>query len=53
MDVATVHLMTTESTDPHPVLDKARDILESSYNITHATLQVEPENHHGCTELTW
>jgi cobalt-zinc-cadmium efflux system protein len=53
MDVATVHLMTTESTDPHPVLDKARDILQSSYNITHATLQVEPENHHGCTELNW
>lgn len=53
MDVATVHLMTTESTDPHPVLDRARDILQSSYNITHATLQVEPENHHGCTELTW
>lgn len=53
MDVATVHLMTTKTTDPHPVLDQARDILQTSYSITHATLQVEPENHQGCTELTW
>ena len=53
MDIATVHLMTTETTEPHPVLDEARDILQATYNITHATLQVEPESHHGCTELTW
>ena len=53
MDVATVHLMTTKDTDPHPVLDQARDILHSQYNISHATLQVEPEDHHGCTELNW
>lgn len=53
MDVATVHLMTKTTTDPHSVLDQARDILQTSYSITHATLQVEPENHQGCTELTW
>ena len=53
MDVATVHLMTTKDTDPHPVLDQARDILHSQYNISHATLQVEPEDHHGCAELNW
>ncbi len=53
MDVATVHLMTKEGTDPHPVLDQARDLLETRYNIAHATLQVEPENHLRCSELTW
>ena len=53
MDVATVHLMTTKDTDPHPVLDQARDILHTGYNISHATLQVEPEDHHGCAELNW
>ena len=51
MDVATVHLMTAKDTDPHPVLDQARDILRSEYNISHATLQVEPDDHHGCAEL--
>ncbi len=53
MDVATVHLMTTRETDPHALLDVARDLLETRYDITHATLQVEPEDHHGCSELTW
>ncbi len=53
MDVATVHLMTTRDTDPHPVLDRARDLLQSKHNISHATLQVEPEDHRGCSEVTW
>ena len=53
MNAATVHLMTREGTDPHPVLDQARDLLETRYNIAHATLKVEPENHLGCSELTW
>ena len=48
MDVATVHLMTTSTTDPHPVLDQARSILQDQYHIAHATLQVEPDTHHGC-----
>ena len=38
MDVATVHLMTTSTTDPHPVLDQARSILQDQYRIAHATL---------------
>ena len=53
MDVATVHLMTTRNTDPHPVLDRARDLLQTKHNITHATLQVEPDDHRGCSEVTW
>lgn len=53
MDVSTVHLMIKQGTDPHRVLDQARDLLQARYNITHATLQVEPDNHQGCSELTW
>ena len=53
MDVATVHLMTKESTDPHPILDQARSLLQDDYHITHATLQVEPDTHQGCSEVTW
>ena len=53
MEVATVHLMTREGTDPHPVLDQARAILQDRYRITHATLQVEPDTHQGCSEVTW
>lgn len=53
MEVATVHLMTTDATDPHPVLDTARDILEHRYHIDHATLQVEPDTHQGCSEVSW
>lgn len=53
MDVATVHLMTRERTDPHPVLDEARSTLQDRYHIAHATLQVEPDTHEGCSELTW
>jgi cobalt-zinc-cadmium efflux system protein len=53
MDVATVHLMTKDGTDPHPILDQARKLLQDDYAITHATLQVEPDTHHGCSEVTW
>lgn len=52
MDVATVHLTTSDDTDPHPVLDQARSILQG-HGIAHATLQVEPESHDGCEELSW
>ncbi len=52
MDVGTVHLMTGDAVDPHPVLDRARSILED-HGIAHATLQVEPESHEGCAELSW
>lgn len=53
MDVATVHLMTSEATEPHPVLDEARTVLQVGYDIAHATLQVEPDSHLGCSELAW
>lgn len=53
MEVATAHLMTMTDTDPHPVLDRARSILEDRYGISHATLQVEPDTHEACSEVSW
>ena len=53
MDVATVHLMTNPTTDPHSVLDRARSILQDEHHIAHATLQVEPDTHKGCSEVSW
>ena len=53
MDVATVHLVTSAGTEPHPVLDQARAVLQEDYQISHATLQVEPDTHHGCAEMAW
>jgi cobalt-zinc-cadmium efflux system protein len=52
MDVATVHLMIEEATDPHPVLDRARTVLQD-HRVSHATLQVEPDSHRGCAEISW
>jgi cobalt-zinc-cadmium efflux system protein len=53
MDVASVHLMVSDGTDSHAVLDRARVILRDHHGIGHATLQVEPDTHEGCDELAW
>jgi cobalt-zinc-cadmium efflux system protein len=53
MEAVSAHLMTTESTDPHQVLDQARTLLHERYAIDHATFQVEPDSHTGCTEVAW
>ena len=53
MEVATAHLMVAAGTNHHAVLDQARAVLADRHGISHATLQVEPEDHHGCDELTW
>ncbi|MBV9950484.1 MAG: cation transporter [Acidimicrobiia bacterium] len=53
MEAATVHLMVRTGTDGHAVLDQARSILVDRYGISHATLQVEPDDHEGCTEIGW
>lgn len=52
MEVASVHLMVRNEADTHAVLDQAKRILEQ-HGIDHATLQVEPEDHSDCEELTW
>ena len=53
MEVATVHLMVADDIDSHTVLDQARALLEDTYDIDHATLQVEPASHRECTEVSW
>ncbi len=53
MEVATAHLMVAAGTDAHAVLDCARALLADHHGITHATLQVEPDDHRGCDEMTW
>ncbi|MGD9796183.1 MAG: cation diffusion facilitator family transporter [Acidimicrobiia bacterium] len=53
MDVATAHIMVAVGADHHDVLDAARDLLSSRHGLTHATLQVEPEDHSGCDEVDW
>ncbi|HEY4377736.1 MAG TPA: cation diffusion facilitator family transporter [Acidimicrobiales bacterium] len=53
MEVASAHLMVSNGTDAHRVLDEARDLMVDRYEITHATFQVEPEDHEGCQEVSW
>lgn len=53
MEAASAHLRTTDDSDPHSVLDQAREVLTATYGIEHATLQVEPESHLGCEQISW
>jgi len=65
MNVATAHLVIAAqddqgmpaaggpSADFHSVLDAAQKVLADRYGIEHATLQVEPTNHNGCSDLSW
>ena len=53
MEVATAHLMVAVGTDSHAVLDRARELLADRHGISHATLQVEPDDHHGCEDVSW
>ncbi len=53
MDVASAHLMVRADADGHAVLYRARQLLGERHGITHATLQVEPEDHRGCDEVSW
>lgn len=53
MEVVSAHLMVTNGTDAHAVLDQARSLLADRYGIDHATLQIEPEDHTGCDDVNW
>ncbi len=53
MEVASAHLRVADGSDSHGVLDEARELLLTHYRIGHATLQVEPINHTGCSEVAW
>jgi cobalt-zinc-cadmium efflux system protein len=53
MEVASAHLRVADDSDSHGVLDAARELLLTRYRIGHATLQIEPINHTGCSEVAW
>ncbi len=53
MEVASAHLRVADGSDSHGVLDEARLLLRTRYRIDHATLQIEPMNHTGCSEVAW
>jgi cobalt-zinc-cadmium efflux system protein len=53
MEVASAHVMVTAGTDTHAVLDQARTLLHDRHGLAHATLQVEPDDHRGCDDVTW
>ena len=53
MEVASAHLRVADGSDSHGVLDEAREILRENHGIDHATLQVEPDTHRGCDDVSW
>lgn len=53
MHVATVHLVTSDTSGAQGVLDRARALLRDRHGIDHATLQVEAARDQGCQELRW
>jgi cobalt-zinc-cadmium efflux system protein len=53
MHTATAHLVIRDGVESHPTLDAARDALSGRFGIDHATLQIEPESHTGCSEVAW
>jgi len=54
MEVASAHLTVHIGTDQAEILDAARRVLATRYQIEHATLQVESgAAAAGCHELTW
>lgn len=53
MEVVSAHVVVVGPEDSHPVLDRARVLLQDRFGVAHATLQVEPADHRGCEEVTW
>lgn len=54
MEVASAHLTTEPDADPARVLAAAQQILADRFDLTHATLQVEPASGPGrCREVPW
>lgn len=53
MDAMSVHLQVREGADLHGVLDRARELLRDRHHISHATVQVEPVEHEGCSLVQW
>jgi cobalt-zinc-cadmium efflux system protein len=53
MESASAHVVVALDADSHGVLDQARALLQGRHRIEHATLQIEPEDHQGCDEISW
>ncbi|MGH9013998.1 MAG: cation diffusion facilitator family transporter [Acidimicrobiia bacterium] len=53
MEVASARVMVRAGADSHAVLDRARELLRDRYGLSHATFQVEPDDHDGCEEVAW
>lgn len=53
MEVVSAHVMIDAGSDHHAVLDQARELLAQRYDVHHATLQIEPDTHEGCEQVSW
>jgi cobalt-zinc-cadmium efflux system protein len=54
MEVASAHLTTTPKSNQETILKEARQLLSTTYNLEHATLQIESgKSAETCRELHW
>ena len=53
MNVATAHLVVTDSASPQTVLTAAQAVLAERHSIEHATLQVEDAPTKQCHQINW
>jgi cobalt-zinc-cadmium efflux system protein len=53
MNVATAHLLVTSERESQEVLTEAQQLLQRTYSIEHATLQIETAPTRQCHEVTW
>lgn len=53
MNVATAHLVVTETTAAQTVLSRAQNILAADHSVQHATLQTELAPTQQCREVNW
>ncbi|MCW2788363.1 MAG: cation transporter [Aeromicrobium sp.] len=53
MNVATAHLVASDTADFPRILDEARTMLKATYAIEHATIQVERTAARECHEIDW
>ena len=45
IESASAHVVLTSDAEWHAVLDSSRELLATEYGVTHATIQVEPQDH--------
>ena len=53
MEVASAHLMVRRAATATPCWTRPAYSCGSGYGIDHATLQVEPDTHEGCDDVSW